>query len=97
MTTAKEKLVARLLEGGDDIVTEFVIFGLEDSLDTICNEVKRLLKVENLSDIQQTDLNDLYNNGLATIQVLKYYNDGYYTIETKLMSKAWAKLIDRVF
>jgi hypothetical protein len=97
MTTAKEKLVARLLEGSDDIFTEFVVVGLEDSLDTICNEVKRLLQVKNLSDIQHTDLNELYHDGKATIRVLKYCTAHYYTPEIRLMDKAWLKLLEKVF
>ena len=88
MTTLKEKLVARLFEGNDDIFTEFVIVGLEDSLETICNEVERLLKIENLSPIQQTDLNELYHDGKATIRVLKYYTTNYYTEQSQLMNKA---------
>lgn len=97
MKTAKEKLVARLLEGSDDIFTEFVVVGLEDSLETICDEVERLLEVENLSDIQHTDLNELYHDGKATIRVLKYYTTNYYTDETALINKAWDKLLEKVF
>lgn len=97
LTTLKEKLVKRLLEGNDDIFTEFVIVGLEDSLETICSAVERLLEIENLSDIQHTDLNELYHDGKATIRVLKYYTSGYYTDETALMNKAWDRLLGDVF
>jgi len=97
MTTAKEKLVARLLEGSDDIFTEFVVVGLEDSLETIYAEVERLLNIKNLSDVQHTDLNELYHDGKATIRVLKYYTSGYYTEQTQLMNKAWDKLLEKVF
>ena len=97
LTTLKEKLVKRLFEGNDDIFTEFVIVGLEDSLETIVTEVKRLVNIKNLSDIQHTDLNELYHDGKATIRVLKYYTAGYYTDETALMNKAWDKLLERVF
>ena len=97
MTTAnsgaKERLVQRLLEGNDDIFTEFVIVGLEDSLETICQEVERLLNLEKLKDFQQTDLNELYDDGLATIRVLKYYTAADYTGETQLMNRAWGKLL----
>ena len=92
MKTAKEKLVARLLDGSDDIFTEFIIVGLEDSLETICSEVERLLNIRNLSDVQHTDLNELYYDGLATIRVLKYYTE-----QTKLMNKAWDKVREIVF
>ena len=97
MTTLKEKLVARLFEGSDDIFTEFVVVGLEDSLETIVTEVERLLKIENLSPIQQTDLNELYHDGKATIRVLKYYTTNYYTEQSQLMNKAWDKLLGDVF
>ena len=94
---AKEKLVKRLLEGNDDIFTEFVIVGLEDSLETIVTEVERLVNIKNLSDIQHTDLNELYHDGKATIRVLKYYTAHYYTDQTALMNKAWDKLLEGTF
>jgi hypothetical protein len=97
MTKAKEKLVERLLEGSDDIFTEFVIVGLEDSLETICNEIERLLNIKNLSDVQHTDLNELYYDGSATIRVLKYYTTNYYTEQVRLMLAAWDKLQGEVF
>ena len=97
MKTAKEKLVARLLDGSDDIFTEFVVVGLEDGLETIVTEVERLVNIKNLSDIQHTDLNELYHDGKATIRVLKYYTTNYYTDETALMTDAWDKLLGDVF
>jgi hypothetical protein len=97
LTTLKEKLVKRLLEGSDDIFTEFVIVGLEDSLETICAEVERLVNIKDLSDIQHTDLNELYHDGKATIRVLKFYTTGYYNEESQLMNKAWDKMMDQVF
>jgi hypothetical protein len=97
MTNAKEKLVKRLLEGSDDIFTEFVIVGLEDSLETICAEVERLVNIKDLSDLQHTDLNELYHDGKATIRVLKYYTANYYNEQHQLMNKAWDKMMDQVF
>ena len=97
MTTAKEKLVARLLEGSHDIFTEFVIVGLEDSLETIVAEVERLMQIKNLSDVQHTDLNELYHDGKAVIRVLKYYTTNYYTEQSQLMNKVWDKLLEKVF
>jgi hypothetical protein len=97
MTNAKEKLVKRLLEGSDNIFTEFVIVGLEDSLETICAEVERLVNIKDLSDLQHTDLNELYHDGKATIRVLKFYTTGYYNEQTQLMNKAWDKMMDQVF
>jgi hypothetical protein len=87
MVTAKEKLVKRLLEGNDDIFTEFVIVGLEDSLDTIINEIKRLLGIKNLNDQQWQDLTELCYDGMATIRVLRYYTAYEYTPETALINK----------
>ena len=98
MTKAKEKLVARLLEGSDDIFTEFVIVGLEDSLETICNEIERLLNIKNLlSSAQQTDLNELIHDGKATIRVLLYYTGFEYETESVLMNKAWDRLMGEFF
>ena len=97
LTTLKEKLVKRLLDGNDDIFTEFVIVGLEDSLETICAEVERLVNIKDLSDLQHTDLNELYHDGKATIRVLKFYTTGYYNEESQLMNKAWDKMMDQVF
>ena len=97
LTTTKEKLVERLLEGSDDIFTEFVIVGLEDSLETICAEVERLVNIKDLSDLQHTDLNELYHDGKATIRVLKYYTANYYNEQHQLMNKAWDKMMDQVF
>ena len=97
MKTAKEKLVARLLEGGEDIITEFVIVGLEDSLVTICDEVERMLALKNLSPIQQTDLIELYHDGKATIRVLQYYTTNYYNDQGRLMKEAWDKVLGEVF
>jgi len=100
MKTLKDKLVERLLNGSgmaDDIFTEFVVVGLEDSLETICAEIDRLLKIENLSPIQQTDLNELYHDGKATIRVLQYYTTNYYTERSQLMNKAWDKLLGDLF
>jgi hypothetical protein len=97
MTNAKEKLVSRLLEGSDDIFTDFVVVGLEDSLESICAEMERLLKIENLSDLQHTDLNELYHDGKATIRVLQYNTTNYYTEQSQLMKKAWDKLLGDVF
>jgi hypothetical protein len=95
MTNAKEKLVARLLEGNDDIFTEFVVVGLEDTLETILAEVERLLGISKLSDGQHTDLDELYHDGRAVIRVLKYYTTNYYTEQSQLMNRAWGKLLGR--
>jgi DNA-binding SARP family transcriptional activator len=91
MKTAKEKLVTRLLEASDDIFTEFVIVGLEDSLETICNEIERLLKIKNLNDTQWQDLTELCYDGEATVRVLRYYTAYEYTPETIIINKGTDK------
>lgn len=95
--TNKERLVKRLLEGSHDIFEDFIIVGLEDSLETICNEVERLLKTKHLCDGHWTDLNELHLDGMATIRVLKYHSTNYYTEQTKLMNRAWDKLREITF
>lgn len=87
MTNAKEKLVKRLLEGSDDIFTEFVIVGLEDSLETITTEIERLLGIKNLSDQQWQDLTELCYDGQATVRVLRYYTAYEYSPETIIINK----------
>jgi hypothetical protein len=94
---AKERLVKRLLEGSHDIFEDFIVVGLEDSLETICKDVERLLRIKKLSDGQWTDLNELHHDGMATIRVLKYHSTNYYTEQSAVMNKAWDKLRDIVF
>jgi hypothetical protein len=91
MVTAKEKLVKRLLEGSDDIFTEFVIVGLEDSLDTIINEIKRLLGIKELNDNQWQDLTELCYDGRATVRVLRYYTAYTYDAEMVVINTATDK------
>ena len=93
----KERLVKRLLEGNDNIFDEFVVVGLEDSLETVCNSVERLIVQKNLEDFEHTDLTELYYDGLAIIRTLKYYTGCSYTEEVQLMNKAWGKLLSGVF
>ena len=93
----KERLVERLLEGNDHLLYEFVVVGLEDSLETVCNAVERLIARKNLEDFEHTDLTELYYDGLAIIRTLKYYTGCSYTEEVQLMNKAWGKLLSGVF
>jgi hypothetical protein len=97
MKTAKEKLIERLIEGNDDIFTEFVIVGLEESLTVIINEITRLVNKPKISEIEHTDLNSLYHDGKATITVLQYYTADDYLIERKIINSAWDRLIGEVF
>jgi len=97
MKNTKEKLVERLIEGSDDLFTEFVVVGLEESLTVITNEITRLVNKPKLSDIDHTDLNSLYHDGKATITVLQYYTAGDYLEERKIINSAWDKLMSEVF
>lgn len=85
---AKEKLVKRLLEGSDDIFTEFVIVGLEEGLVTIIAEIERLLGMKNLNDPQWKDLTELCLDGRATVRVLYYYTGYDYLPETIIINTA---------
>ena len=96
-SNTREKLVKRLLEGSDPIFYGFVVVGLEDSLETVCNSVERLIVQKNLEDFEHTDLTELYYDGLAIIRTLKYYTGCSYTEEVQLMNKAWGKLLGGVF
>ncbi len=93
----KERLVKRLLEGNDNLFDEFVVVGLEGSLETVCNAAERLIARKNLEDFEHTDLTELYYDGLAIIRTLKYYPGCSYTEEVQLMNKAWGKLLSEVF
>lgn len=93
----KERLVKRLLEGNDNLFDEFVVVGLEDSLEIICNNVELLIARKNLEDFENTDLTELYYDGLAIIRTLRYYTGCSYTEEVQLMNKAWGKLLSGVF
>ena len=92
-----ERLVKRLLEGNDNLFDEFVVVGLEDSLEIVCNDVERLIVQKNLEDFEHTDLTELHYDGLAIIRTLKYYTGCSYTEEVQLMNKAWGKLLSGVF
>jgi hypothetical protein len=97
MKTTKEKLIERLIEGNDDIFTEFVVVGLEESLTVIINEITRLVNKSKISENEHTDLNSLYHDGKATITVLQYYTADDYLIERKIINSAWDRLIGEVF
>jgi len=97
MTTAKEKLVKRLLEGSDDIFTEFAIVGLEDSLETICNAVERIVEMSRLNDKQFEDLSALYYDGKAHVRVLQYFTGGDYLEQTELLNNSFDKLRGYLF
>jgi hypothetical protein len=97
MKKAKEKLLNRLLEGSGDLFVEFVIVGLEETLDTILAEVNLLNGKPKLTDAQTTDLIELYHDGKATVRVLHYYTAQTYTEETVILNKAWDKFMQEMY
>jgi hypothetical protein len=100
MKKAKEKLLNRLLEGSGDLFVEFVIVGLEETLDTILAEVNLLNGKPKLTDAQTTDLIDLYHDGKATVRVLRYYSvspDHKYLDEVAILNKAWDKFMQEMY
>ena len=97
MKTTKEKLIERLIEGNDDIFTEFVVVCLYESLNVIINEITSLVNKPKISEVEHTDLNSLYHDGKATITVLQYYTADDYPIERKIINSAWDRLIGEVF
>jgi hypothetical protein len=88
MTPIKQKLIERLLNGGDDLFTSFVIAGLEENLEIICDEVKTILSMDRILGHRIADLIDLRADGEATIRILKYYGAGDYPVAAELMAKA---------
>lgn len=91
MTSAKEKLFRRLLEGSSDLIVEIVVADLEHTLQTIITETERLLKNKELEDWQVQDLTDLYLDGRAIVRVLYYYTGEEYLPETVAINKAFDK------
>jgi hypothetical protein len=88
MTPIKQKLIERLLNGGDDLFTSFVIAGLEENLEIICDEVQGILSMDRILGHRMADLIDLRADGEATIRILKYYGAGDYPVAAELMAKA---------
>lgn len=100
MTPNKQKLIERLLHGSDDLFTAFVIAGLEENLEIICDEVKNILSMAcqktygyRIPDYRMTDLIELRADGLATIRILKYYGAGDYPVAAELMAKAHMRIL----
>jgi hypothetical protein len=86
-----------MISGNDDLFTEFVIVGLEESLKTIVDEITELLNYKSLPDHRREDLNGLHYDGAATIRVLRYYTAGDYFEEQKVVNASKDKLIGEVF
>ena len=96
----KEKLVSKLMKNSNDLFDQFVVVGLEDTLETIMAEVNLLNGKSKLTDAQTTDLIDLYHDGKATVRVLRYYSvspDHKYLEEVKILNKAWDKFMQEMY
>lgn len=92
MTPNKQKLLERLLSGSDDLFSSFVIAGLEETLEIICDEVKRILSMQKIPDYSMDDLIHLRADGEATIRILKYYGAGSYPVASDLMAQAHIRI-----
>ena len=92
MTPNKQKLIERLINGGDDLFTSFVIAGLEENLEIIYGEVKKILSMDRIPDHRMDDLIALRADGEATILILQYYGAGEYPVAAELMAKAHIRI-----
>lgn len=92
MTPNKQKLIERLINGGDDLFTSFVIAGLEENLEIIYDEVKKILSMDRIPDHRMDDLIALRADGEATILILQYYGAGDYPVAAELMAKAHLRI-----
>lgn len=92
MTPNKQKLLERLLSGSDDLFTSFVIAGLEESLEIICDWMKLHLSMDKIPDHLMDNLIDLRADGEATIRILRYYGAGDYPVAVDLMAKAHVRI-----
>ena len=100
MRSPKEKLVSKLMKNSNDLFDQFVVVGLEDTLETIIGNVSRLLEKSKLQDHQTTDLIDLYHDGKATVRVLRYYSvspDHKYLEEVAILNRAWDKFMQEMY
>jgi hypothetical protein len=92
MTPNKQKLIERLLNGNDDLFTSFVIAGLEENLEIIYDEVKKILSMDRIPDYRMDDLMALRADGEATIRILQHYGAGDYPFAAELMAKAHVRI-----
>jgi hypothetical protein len=92
MTPNKQKLIERLLSGSDDLFSGFVIAGLEESLEIICDWIKLTLSMDKIPEHLMDDLIGLRADGEATIRILKYYGAGSYPVASDLMAQAHMRI-----
>lgn len=72
--TAKEKLVDLLVnKNGGELFDQFLIVGLQNSLDTTVEMIEVLLAKPYLKEHERKDLHDLCHDGKAMLHVLRYY------------------------
>ena len=92
MKKAKDKLIESIVSNYD-ILDDFVVWGLEEGLSIVTDEVERLLEKPNLKQHQFDDLIELYHDGKAMIRVLYYYTGDSYNEQKVLLNKAWDRMM----
>ena len=90
MNDRKDRMIQRLLGGGLD---DFVIIGLESSLDLILESVQELLEKPRLKQHHFDDMVEYYHDGKAMVRVLHYYTGGDYNEEKVLLNMAWDRMM----
>ena len=94
MTDRKGRIIQNWLGGGLD---DFVILGLESSLELILNSTRELLEKPHLKQYQFDGLIEHYHDGKAMIRVLHYYTGDSYNEEKVLLNMAWDRMMGEFF
>ena len=94
MVDRRERIIHNLLGGGLD---DFVIIGLEGSLELILKYTQDLLQKPTLQKHQFDDLIECYHDGKAMVRVLHYYTGDDYNKEKVLLNKAWDRMMGEFF
>jgi len=94
MTDPRERIIQKLL-GGD--LEDFIIVGLESSLELVLNSTKELLDKPNLKQYQFDNLIEHYHDGRAMIRVLHYYTGDSYNEQKILLNRAWGRMMGEFY
>ena len=94
MTDPRERIIQKLL-GGD--LEDFIIVGLESSLELVLNSTKELLDKPNLKQYQFDNLIEHYHDGRAMIRVLHYYTGDSYNEQKTLLNRAWGRMMGEFY
>ena len=94
MIDRRERIIQNLLGGGLD---DFVIIGLEGSLELLLESTRELLEKPNLQPYQFDDLIEYYHDGKAMVRMLHYYTGDDYNKEKVLLNKAWDRMMGEFF